>query len=114
MVQHFVDAKLEFDASYIYQDVNHAIQHVHRSGLVHRGILADPHRYLVKNVSSRGDQLFVADPLYHVLYVMCLIHADVSHCMIQVKSYPRICFYNQVGFLFFWFCFLWVEISLGG
>lgn len=51
IVQYFVDAKLEFDASYIYQDVNRAIQHVHRSGLVHRGILSDPHRYLVKNVS---------------------------------------------------------------
>lgn len=51
MVQFFVDAKLEFDACYIYEDVNRAIQHVHRSGLVHRGILSDPHRYLVKNVS---------------------------------------------------------------
>lgn len=51
IVQYFVDAKLEFDACYIYQDVNRAIQHVHRSGLVHRGILSDPHRYLVKNVS---------------------------------------------------------------
>ncbi|KAF2306008.1 hypothetical protein GH714_009419 [Hevea brasiliensis] len=47
----FVDAKLEFDASYIYQDVNRAIQHVHRSGLVHRGILSDPCKYLVKNDS---------------------------------------------------------------
>lgn len=52
MVQYFVDAKLEFDASYIYNDVNRAIQHVHRSGLVHRGILADPTRYLLKNVSA--------------------------------------------------------------
>lgn len=51
MVQYFVDAKLEFDPSYIYEDVNNAIQHVHRSGLAHRGILADPPRYLVKNVS---------------------------------------------------------------
>lgn len=52
IVQHFVDAKLEFDASYIYQDVNCAIQHVHRSGLAHRGILSDPCKYLVKNVCS--------------------------------------------------------------
>ncbi|CAN8284059.1 unnamed protein product [Cochlearia groenlandica] len=52
MVQYFVDAKLEFDASYIYNDVNRAIQHVHRSGLVHRGILADPSRYLLKNASA--------------------------------------------------------------
>lgn len=49
IVQHFVDAKLEFDASYVYQDVNQAIQHVHRSGLAHRGILSDPQKYLVKN-----------------------------------------------------------------
>ncbi|XP_038712285.1 5'-nucleotidase domain-containing protein DDB_G0275467-like isoform X3 [Tripterygium wilfordii] len=51
IVQDFVDAKLEFDACYIYEDVNRAIQLVHRSGLVHRGILSDPHRYLVRNVS---------------------------------------------------------------
>ncbi|CAN6482489.1 unnamed protein product [Victoria cruziana] len=49
MVQHFVDARLDFDACYIYQDVNRAIQHVHQSGLVHRKILSDPQRYLVKN-----------------------------------------------------------------
>lgn len=58
VVQHFVDAKLEFDTSYIYEDVNRAIQHVHRSGFAHRGILADPHRYLVKNVSSTGSSFF--------------------------------------------------------
>lgn len=52
IVQHFIDAQLEFDASYVYQDVNRSIQHVHRSGLVHKGILSDPHRYLVKNVSD--------------------------------------------------------------
>ncbi|XP_061991134.1 uncharacterized protein LOC133709417 isoform X3 [Rosa rugosa] len=51
IVQYFVDAKLEFDACYIYQDVNRAIQHVHRTGLVHRGILSDPRKYLVKNDS---------------------------------------------------------------
>ncbi|MQL91551.1 hypothetical protein Taro_024168 [Colocasia esculenta] len=49
IVQHFVDAKLEFDPLYIYQDVKHAIQHVHISGLLHRSILSDPERYLVKN-----------------------------------------------------------------
>ncbi|KAE9464283.1 hypothetical protein C3L33_03811, partial [Rhododendron williamsianum] len=54
IVQHFVDAKLEFDASHVYEDVNCAIQHVHRSGLAHNGILSDPQRYLVKNV--RGDE----------------------------------------------------------
>ncbi|XP_011623916.2 5'-nucleotidase domain-containing protein DDB_G0275467 isoform X1 [Amborella trichopoda] len=49
IVQHFVDAKLDFDASYIYNDVNRAIQHVHQSGLVHKRILSNPHRYLMKN-----------------------------------------------------------------
>ncbi|THG02391.1 hypothetical protein TEA_004323 [Camellia sinensis var. sinensis] len=55
IVQHFVDAKLEFDAPYVYQDVNRAIQHVHGSGLAHRGILSDPQRYQVKDV--RDDDL---------------------------------------------------------
>lgn len=50
IVQYFVDAKLDFDACYVYEDVNRAIQHVHRSGLVHAGILSDPITYLVKNV----------------------------------------------------------------
>ncbi|KAL1553835.1 5'-nucleotidase domain-containing protein-like protein isoform X4 [Salvia divinorum] len=68
IVQHFVDAKLEFDPSYIYQDVNQAIQHVHRSGLVHRGILSDPQKYLVKNgqllrflrmLREKGKKLFL-------------------------------------------------------
>ncbi|KAG7571936.1 HAD-like superfamily [Arabidopsis suecica] len=68
MVQYFVDAKLEFDASNIYNDVNRAIQHVHRSGLVHRGILADPYRYLLKNnqllrflrmLKDKGKKLFL-------------------------------------------------------
>ncbi|VVB08836.1 unnamed protein product [Arabis nemorensis] len=68
MVQYFVDAKLEFDASNIYNDVNRAIQHVHRSGLVHRGILADPNRYLLKNgqllhflrsLKDKGKKLFL-------------------------------------------------------
>lgn len=53
-----MDAKLDFDASYVYQDVNHAIQHVHRSGLVHTGILSDPPRYLMKNVSTAILHLF--------------------------------------------------------
>lgn len=64
IVQHFVDAQLEFDASYVYQDVNRSIQHVHQSGLVHQGILSDPHRYLVKNVSF--------------LNSLCSIHLQLS------------------------------------
>ncbi|KAF8033803.1 hypothetical protein BT93_C0152 [Corymbia citriodora subsp. variegata] len=77
MVQFFVDAKLEFDACYIYEDVNRAIQHVHRSGLVHRGILSDPPRYLVKNgevlhflkmLKEKGKKLFLLtnSPFYFV------------------------------------------------
>ncbi|KAH9654190.1 HAD-superfamily hydrolase subfamily IG 5'-nucleotidase [Citrus sinensis] len=77
IVQYFVDAKLEFDASYIYEDVNRAIQHVHRRGLVHRGILSDPNRYLVKNgqvlqlvkmLREKGKKLFLLtnSPYYFV------------------------------------------------
>ncbi|KAI5675663.1 hypothetical protein M9H77_06613 [Catharanthus roseus] len=77
IVQHFVDAKLEFDACYVYEDVNRAIQQVHKSGLAHRGILADPHRYLVKNgqllnflrmLKDKGKKLFLLtnSPYYFV------------------------------------------------
>ncbi|XP_010323221.2 uncharacterized protein [Solanum lycopersicum] len=77
IVQHFVDAKLEFDARYVYEDVNRAIQYVHNSGLVHRGILADPPRYLVKNdqllrflrmLKDKGKKLFLLtnSPFYFV------------------------------------------------
>uniref|UniRef100_A0A1D1YK93 5'-nucleotidase domain-containing protein DDB_G0275467 n=1 Tax=Anthurium amnicola TaxID=1678845 RepID=A0A1D1YK93_9ARAE len=77
IVQHFVDAKLEFDACYIYEDVNQAIQHVHRSGLLHRNILSDPQRYLVKNgkmlqylemLKEKGKKLFLLtnSPFYFV------------------------------------------------
>lgn len=52
IVQHFIDAKLEFDASYVYEDVNQSIQHVHRSGLIHRQILSEPQKFLIKKVSS--------------------------------------------------------------
>ncbi|XP_057966864.1 uncharacterized protein LOC131157037 isoform X2 [Malania oleifera] len=77
VVQHFVDAKLEFDAGYVYQDVNRAIQHVHKSGLAHRGIISDPQRYLVKNgqllrflkmLREKGKRLFLLtnSPYYFV------------------------------------------------
>ncbi|KAL5699824.1 hypothetical protein ACHQM5_030667 [Ranunculus cassubicifolius] len=77
IVQHFVDAKLQFDASYIYQDVKRAIQHVHQSGSVHRGILSDPERYLLKNgqvlrflkmLKDKGKKLFLLtnSPYYFV------------------------------------------------
>ncbi|CAL5441257.1 unnamed protein product [Camellia sinensis] len=64
IVQHFVDAKLEFDAPYVYQDVNRAIQHVHGSGLAHRGILSDPQRYLVKDdAKGKWEETFLVDQL---------------------------------------------------
>lgn len=77
IVQHFVDEKLEFDASYVYQDVNHAIQHVHKSGLAHWKIISDPQRYLVKNgqlfhflkmLREHGKKLFLLtnSPYYFV------------------------------------------------
>ncbi|GAB4838166.1 hypothetical protein Ancab_027695 [Ancistrocladus abbreviatus] len=77
IVQHFVDEKLEFDASYVYQDVNQAIQHVHRSGLAHKAILSNPQRYLVKNgqlfqflsmLMDKGKKLFLLtnSPYYFV------------------------------------------------
>ncbi|EEF41815.1 5'-nucleotidase domain-containing protein DDB_G0275467 isoform X1 [Ricinus communis] len=91
IVQHFVDAKLEFDASYIYQDVNRAIQHVHRSGLVHRGILFDPHKYLVKNgqllhflrtLKEKGKKLFLLtnSPYYFVDGGMHFLSEDSLGC----------------------------------
>jgi hypothetical protein len=52
IVQHFIDAKLEFDPSYIYEDVNQSIQHVHRSGLIHRQILSEPEKFLIKKVGG--------------------------------------------------------------
>ena len=52
IVQHFIDAKLEFDPSYVYEDVNQSIQHVHRSGLIHRQILSEPQKFLIKKVGG--------------------------------------------------------------
>lgn len=74
-----MDAKLEFDACYIYQDVNRAIQHVHRTGLVHRGILSDPHKYLVKNVSP------VTSVSIFCCKMICLTHADDADCLVEDK-----------------------------
>jgi HAD superfamily 5'-nucleotidase-like hydrolase len=62
IVQHFVDARLEFDASYVYEDVNQSIQHVHRSGLIHRKILSEPQKYLIKNVHYKYSSKHIAFP----------------------------------------------------
>jgi len=68
IVQHFIDAKLEFDASYVYEDVNQSIQHVHRSGLIHRQILSEPQKFLIKKsqvfrflkmLREKGKKLFL-------------------------------------------------------
>lgn len=85
-MQHFVDEKLEFDACYIYEDVNRAIQHVHLSGLVHRGILSDPHRYLVKNVSLTNSVQFHCiqnwfDTGAHMFFMSVIIES-----LIKLKS----------------------------
>ncbi|XP_050374576.1 uncharacterized protein LOC126792134 [Argentina anserina] len=91
IVQYFVDARLEFDACYIYQDVNRAIQHVHRTGLVHRGILSDPHKYLVKNgqvlhflkmLREKGKKLFLMtnSPYYFVDGGMRFLLEDSLGC----------------------------------
>ncbi|XP_042407662.1 5'-nucleotidase domain-containing protein DDB_G0275467-like [Zingiber officinale] len=67
-IQHFVDAKLDFDPSNVYEDINQAIQHVHKSGLLHKEILSDPTKYLVKNsqlfcllkkLKEKGKKLFL-------------------------------------------------------
>ncbi|RCV11741.1 hypothetical protein SETIT_2G210600v2 [Setaria italica] len=77
IVQHFIDAKLEFDASYVYEDVNQSIQHVHRSGLIHRQILSEPQKFLIKKsqvfrflkmLREKGKKLFLLtnSPFYFV------------------------------------------------
>ncbi|CAL9095732.1 unnamed protein product [Musa textilis] len=77
IIQHFVDAKLEFDASNVYEDISQAIQHVHRSGLLHKEILSDPTKYLLKNsqvlgllkkLKAKGKKLFLLtnSPYYFV------------------------------------------------
>lgn len=50
VIQHFVDQKLDFDCTYVYEDIQKCIEHVHRSGNLHRSILKDPAKYLQKNV----------------------------------------------------------------
>uniref|UniRef100_A0A0D6R9B8 Uncharacterized protein n=1 Tax=Araucaria cunninghamii TaxID=56994 RepID=A0A0D6R9B8_ARACU len=77
IIQHFVDEKLDFDPCSVYEDVKHAIGHVHHSGLVHRKILAKPEKYLVKNAAvlhflnrlkEKGKKLFLLtnSPFYFV------------------------------------------------
>ena len=53
VIQHFVDQKVDFDASYVYDDVKGSVDYIHRSGLLHKKILADPAKYLKKSVRFR-------------------------------------------------------------
>eukprot|EP00250_Pteridium_aquilinum_P001422 c11618_g1_i2 orf=584-2458(-) len=68
VIQHFVDEKVAFDSSYVYDDVKRSIEFVHKSGLLHKRILEDPARYLVKsqgvvqmlrNLKNSGKHLFL-------------------------------------------------------
>lgn len=68
VIQHFVDQKVAFDSSYVYDDVKRSIEFVHKSGLLHRKILAEPAKYLVKsqgvvqmlrNLKNMGKRLFL-------------------------------------------------------
>eukprot|EP00249_Psilotum_nudum_P021412 c28101_g12_i1 orf=665-1696(-) len=68
VIQHFVDEKLEFDSVYVYEDVKRSIDYVHKSGLLHRRILEEPAKYLVKSdgvvkllraLKERGKRLFL-------------------------------------------------------
>jgi hypothetical protein len=36
----------------VYEDVNQSIQHVHRSGLIHKKVLSEPQKFLKKNVGN--------------------------------------------------------------
>lgn len=42
---------MEFDSAYVYEDVKRSINFVHRSGLMHKEVLQDCEKYLVKNVN---------------------------------------------------------------
>lgn len=68
VIQHFVDQKVAFDSSYVYDDVKRSIEFVHKSGLLHRRILEEPAKYLVKseglvqmlrNLKNKGKSLFL-------------------------------------------------------
>ncbi|CAM6125583.1 unnamed protein product [Calypogeia fissa] len=68
VIQHFVDQNMEFDSAYVYEDVKRSIDFVHRSGLMHRTVISDPAKYLVKNdavvrmlkmLKRKGKKLFI-------------------------------------------------------
>ncbi|KAH8965472.1 hypothetical protein BDL97_04G120300 [Sphagnum fallax] len=68
IIQHFVDKKMDFDSSYVYEDIKRSIEFVHQSGKMHDKILAEPSKYLVKNndvchmlksLKESGKKLFI-------------------------------------------------------
>ena len=53
-IQHFRDAKVDFDASYVYEDVRRAVSDLHLSGKLHNVISADPEKYIEPSPQLRG------------------------------------------------------------
>lgn len=108
-----MDAKLDFDASYVYQDVNQAIQHVHRSSLLHRSIISDPQKYLMKNVSNLDLSLLLKKKknlisgetfsYWTSLYAFIVFNSWIAlhfFCTVRFLSHA----YKLRCFLFFPFC----------
>uniref|UniRef100_A0A804UDL2 HAD-superfamily hydrolase subfamily IG 5'-nucleotidase n=1 Tax=Zea mays TaxID=4577 RepID=A0A804UDL2_MAIZE len=106
IVQHFIDAKLEFDPSYIYEDVNQSIQHVHRSGLIHRQILSEPEKFLIKKsqvfrflkmLKEKGKKLFLLtnSPFYFVdggmryLLEVLFLNLNLLVCFVHIVEHPK-------------------------
>jgi hypothetical protein len=79
IIQHFVDKKMDFDSSYVYEDIKRSIEFVHQSGKMHDKILAEPSKYLVKNVS-----------LYTVLnppFPLCVDYLSCSSSLSQIYGH---------------------------
>jgi hypothetical protein len=52
----------------VYEDVNQSIQHVHRSGLIHRKILSEPLKFFKKNVGNTAFMIVIRSSLcFHCL-----------------------------------------------
>nr|PNR29284.1 hypothetical protein PHYPA_027976 [Physcomitrium patens] len=54
VIQHFVNQKLRFDCTYVYEDVQKCIKYIHTSGNLHREILSNPAKYLQKNETGQA------------------------------------------------------------
>ncbi|XP_077248728.1 pectinesterase-like [Tasmannia lanceolata] len=84
-----LDAKLDFDSSHVYQDVNHAIQ----SELVHRGNLIDLQRILVKN----GQVHLFLNASVAVLCYRILVSEGSMRCELLFRSSRMNILYNSEG-----------------